>query len=308
MLKRPAPDLSIVVPHLGSVTQLEDTLASVLRYRSMNSQVIVVHDGSYQDPHGIGGEVDMVVAPQDSNLGGYLGVALRSSQAAIVGMVRPGVQIDEGWQADILESFEDEEVASVSPLIVREAKPTHVLTAGVNAGRGFRRKIVGQGVRVGRKAARLLPLGPSSWAAFYRRSALDCLGTPDSQLQSVYLDLDIALGLQALGKRTMLQTSCIFTVENGDEIIAESTTPHGASAARACVRFGNSTSTLVVSAVELATSPFQPWLLKHVMGKFSARAMKDVDEAFRRRLETKLVTVEYEAEPFEVPEAYRRAA
>ena len=62
------------------------------------------------------------------------------------------------------------------------------------------------------------------------------------------------------------------------------------------------------SAVELATSPFQPWLLKHVMGKFSARAMKDVDEAFRRRLETKLVTVEYEAEPFEVPEAYRRAA
>ena len=62
---------------------------------------------------------------------------------------------------------------------------------------------------------------------------------------------------------------------------------------------------MMESAIELATVPFKPWLFKHVMGKFSARSMKDVDEAYRRRLEAKLVVKE--SEPFEAS-SYRRAA
>jgi len=313
MLKHPATDLTIIVPHLGSVSQLEDTLASILRYQFADSQVIVVHDGSYEDPHELGDEVEFVVAPQDSNLGGYLGVALRYSTSPIVGMIRPGVQFEESWQHKILEAFEDESVASVCPLIVQESKQTQVLAAGVNVVRGFRRKIVGQGVRVGRKAERLSPLGPSSWAGFYRRTALDCLGTPDPQLDSVYLDLDIALGLQALGMRSVLQTECVFTTEWGEVIVNESSIPHGTAAARANARFGSGTVSMFDNLVELAAVPFKPWMLKHVMGKFSARSMKEVDAAYRRRLETKLVTErenmqQRESESFEVPETYRRAA
>ena len=307
MPKRP-PELSIVVPHLGTVSELEDTLASILRYKMASSEIVVVTDGSYRDPHGIGGEVKFVDAPADSNLGGYLGVALRHSIAPVVGLIRPGVQIDEGWQESVIPTFEYESIACVSPLIVAETNPTRVLTAGVNVARGFRRKIVGQGVRVGRKADRLSPLGPSSWAAFYRRSALDRLGTPDSQLDSVYLDLDIALGLQALGLRSVLRTECVFTIEDAELIVAETTMPHGNAAARANARYAAGKSTMMESAIELATVPFKPWLFKHVMGKFSARSMKDVDEAYRRRLEAKLVVNESEPEPFEVPTAYRRAA
>lgn len=305
MPKYPAPELSIIVPCLGAVSEFENTLASLLRYRAANTQVVAVHDGSYQDPHGIGGEVEFVAAPTNSNLGGHLGIALRQSSAPVVGMIRPGVQIVEGWQDSILDAFEDQSVASVSPLIVDEAKPNRILTAGVDVARGFRRKFVGQGVPVGRKAAHLSPLGPSSWAAFYRRNALDRLGTPDPQMASVYLDLDIALGLNALGLRSVLQTECVFTVEEAGSIIEESTMPHGNAAARANLRFGTGASTMMESVIELATVPFKPWLFKHVMGKFSARSMQEVDSAYRRRLETR---VEVDPAPFEIPADYRRAA
>ena len=306
MPKRPAPELSIIVPCTGSVSEFENTLASLLRYQILNSQIVVVHDGSYHDLHEIGGEVEFVTAPAESNLGGHLGVALRQSTAPVVGMIRPGVQVDEGWQDSVLAAFEDQAVASVSPLIVDEAKPSRILTAGVEVARGFRRKFVGQGVRVGRKATRLSPLGPASWAAFYRRSALDRLGTPDPQMESVYLDLDIALGLKALGLRSALQTDCVFTVEDVESITQELTMPHGNAAARANLRFGTGASTTMESVIELATVPFKPWLFKHVMGKFSARSMQEIDFAYRRRLEARLETAQ--PEPFEIPADYRRAA
>ena len=51
---------SIVVPILGHSKQTDDTLASALRYRPAESEVIIVHDGSYEDQYGLGDEIQQV--------------------------------------------------------------------------------------------------------------------------------------------------------------------------------------------------------------------------------------------------------
>ncbi len=286
-----SPVMTIVLPMGVHVQRFEDTLASLLRYQPARTQLVVVHDGSYQNPHGLD-EVEFVVTTNDSTLGDQLASALRVSDAPLIGIVRPGVLLDENWQAGILSSFDDPQVASVSPAIVDENRPNRLVTAGIESSKAYMRKLVGCQVRLGRKAAKLNPLGPTSWAGFYRRSVLDLLGTPDAQLDSLYLDADLALGIQQLGFENVFQQECVLTVEDSTLISKEAMQPHGCAASRARTRFGNQGSSLSESLQELIVSPFKPWYLKHVVGKFSARAMKDIDEAYRRRLLQKIQELE----------------
>lgn len=282
MLKS-SPALSVIVPYEHEDIRFEDTLASVLRYLPPQTQLIVVHDGSYHDPHQLD-EVDFVVTAKHVQLAGQLGAALRVADAPLIGLVRSGVELDEGWQESVFEAFVDERVASVSPAIVSEDRPGKLLTAGVQVGSAFKRKLVGTGVRLGRKSRQLRPIGPTSWAGFYRREVLDLLGTPDEQLENSYLDLDLALGIRQLGYENEFQQECVLTVRDGSLIQSEVSQPHGVSAARAKTRFGDRSSMVGESLIELLAAPFRPWLVKHVVGKLSARSMKDIDEAYWRRL------------------------
>lgn len=310
-----SPAMTIVLPFQAEIQPFEDTLASVLRYLPARTQVVVVHDGQYQNPHGLE-EVDFVVSTSHATLGEQLGAALRVAEAPLIGLVRPGIQLDESWQESIFESFEDEQVASVSPAIVDVHSPNRLIAAGVEASRSLMRKLTGSSVRLGRKAAKLRPLGPTTWAGFYRRRVLDLLGTPDGQLDSLYLDLDLAMGIRQLGMRCEFQQECILTADDGSVIVQEAAQPHGCAAARAKTRFGQQTSSLTENFIELLVSPLKPWYLKHVLGKLSARSMKDIDQAYRRRLIQKTAEL-HEAEseqadilsmPTEQQKPYRRVA
>ncbi len=279
-------EFSIIVPFFRcDVNRFENTLAATLRHLPANGQVIVVHDGSYQNPHQLD-EVDFAQVAQGSNLGTMFSAGLRLSDAEFVGLLRPGVELDENWHLAIRESFASPMVASVCPAIVDESKTSRLVTAGIQTNARLARQFVGKGVRLGRKADRLAPVGPSSWAAFYRRSSLDQLGTHDSELNSVYLDVDIAMGLAKLGFQSALQQDCVITVEDPTSLFNELSLPHGEAVARAKVRFGFDTK-LTGSLYELLSLPFKPWLFRHVVGKLKGKAMRDVDEAHYRRLVSK---------------------
>lgn len=310
-----SPAMTIILPFQAEIQPFEDTLASVLRYLPAQTQVVVVHDGSYQNPHDLD-EVDFVVSAAHATLGEQLGTALRVAEAPLIGVVRPGIEMDENWHESIFDAFEDRQVASVSPAIVDVHKPNRLVVSGVEASKSLMRKLNGVNVRLGRKAAKLRPLGPTSWAAFYRRSVLDQLGTPDGQLESLYLDLDLALGVRQLGLRCEFLQDCVFTADDPSIVLQEAAQPHGCASARAKTRFGQRTSTFGESLVELLASPFKPWYVKHVLGKFSARSMRDIDQAYRRRLVQKKVELQ-EAEagrsdilplPTGQQESYRRVA
>ena len=57
------PRLSIVIPVLGNVEGLEDTLVSVLENRPVDCQIVVVLNRPYDDPYDLKDEVCFVEAP-----------------------------------------------------------------------------------------------------------------------------------------------------------------------------------------------------------------------------------------------------
>ena len=109
---------SIVVPLLGSPLLFEATLASILRYRPDACQVIVAHDGSYHDPHGLADEIEFVSTTQPTNLIGLFNCGLEVARGEFVSLIRPGVELQEDWDTAISDAFADEDVGSVTPAIV----------------------------------------------------------------------------------------------------------------------------------------------------------------------------------------------
>ena len=77
----PIPQLSIVVPVFGDSAAFEATLVSVLENQPSCSEVIVAHDGSYDDPFDLADEVRLVES-QASTFGSLVGSA--SHQAGTV--------------------------------------------------------------------------------------------------------------------------------------------------------------------------------------------------------------------------------
>ena len=91
---------SIIVPFVQPLCSFDDTLASVLRYRPANSEVFVVHDGTYQDPHDLLDEVVMITAhdqiENSSCLDHFLSTAVDQAEGEITVWVRPGGRAGRG--------------------------------------------------------------------------------------------------------------------------------------------------------------------------------------------------------------------
>jgi hypothetical protein len=283
---------SIIVPVLGDRRLLDDTLASVLRYRSESCQVVVVHDGTYDDPYGLEGEIELASISRRSQLIRLFNCGLSQATGDLIALIRPGVELDEGWNDAVESSFADPQVGCVTPLIVTPAEPTVMVAAGVKKGFGFRRQLVGNQKKLApRTLRRMAPAGPTSWAAFYRRSALDQLGPIDEQLDPHYLDLEIALGLATLGYKNAISEDCLVDAERAMLVLRESELPHGKSAQRALrrhVRENGSLGVLAQSACalvhEIITSPLQPSRFLHALQRLTTWGWASDDREFADRL------------------------
>ena len=63
----PVPQLSIVIPSSRDTEALEMTLAAALEHQPDDCEVIVVNDGSYDDPYKLGAEVRFIDAAATAN-------------------------------------------------------------------------------------------------------------------------------------------------------------------------------------------------------------------------------------------------
>ena len=284
-----SPRFSIVVPLVGDVNLFEQTLASLLRDRSSETEVILVHDGTYEDPYSMGGEVTIVDA-QSRRLARMLNQALDAASAELIAIVRPGVELPENWQADIGPSFADEKVASAVPVIVPLADPSEIVAAGLKTNYGFQRILEGDGDKIAdRVFGRLRPIGPTQWAAFYRRSTLELAGNFDVTVDDQYLDLDIALTLKSLGCRSHFAAQCVATISRPALITKQADQPHGNSAQRAIVRHTREDSPLgrgLLSFMkEVISTPLQPSMFLQAMGRIGALGTNVNDQKFARRIE-----------------------
>jgi cellulose synthase/poly-beta-1,6-N-acetylglucosamine synthase-like glycosyltransferase len=275
---------SIVVPRLNDPRLFEDTLASVLRYRTDSCQVIVAHNEQYEDPYDLGREVDFVATKRKPHLIRMFNDALRVAKGEFVLLLRPGVQLNENWWQPVLESFQDPDVGSVSPAIVGTKDPSRLVTGGVRSGFSFGRKLVGNKKSLSaRRTRKLSPIGPTSWAGFYRRSLLASLGSCDEQLDSLYLDLDLAHSLQNLKFDCVFCPDSVMTIDKPIHITDEATIAHGKSAQRTLLRQNELTpgqrtmKTCIATMVEIASLPLGIENWQHAIQRVGAMKLRDID-------------------------------
>jgi len=294
---------------LGDPRLFDDTLASALRYRADNSQILVVHDGSHEDTYGLEGEVDFVSpdstsAKSSSKLIRLFNCGLEHATGELIALIRPGVELDENWESPVVDCFENDQVGCVTPLLVTPDNPNTIVACGVKKGIGFRRKIAGGNAKIApRTLSRIRSMGPTSWAGFYRASALKQIGVCDEQLDSHYLDLDLALSLNTLGFQNQVASECVVLIERSTLVESELTLAHGKSAQRANNRHDlhAGTSSPIVGTVgtviaEMASAPFQPWQFKHAVQRIGARRFANRDHEFADHLDAQAEKIRQQPE------------
>lgn len=284
---------SIVVPLLGKNSSFEETLASVLRYRPDNTQVIVPHRGPYQDSYGLGKEVEFVEAKSQSRsedgLIEMFNAGVKAARGKWIAFLRPGVQLTEKWDEPVEAGFASADVASVTPIIVSASDPNRIITAGVQVGAGFARGLVGVDQELAKKKRGLIAAGPTAWGAFYRRSLLVSLDECDVHLGSNYFDLDLALSFSSLDFGNVCAQNCVLTCSEAEskELLEEASSQNGCSAGRAMIRFAGLVSTKappsMVGALlrDLFSGPWKWQNLRFLKQRRLASKYKLLDKHYR---------------------------
>ncbi len=199
--------LSIIVPVLDDNEQFEDTLVSVLQNQPANSEVLIVHPGSYGDPYELRDEVRFVEVRDSASLIAMLNAACQAADGEIVHLLLPGVLAEHGWSDPAVDRFEEADVAAVAPVILNAEDSESIVAAGVRYTIGGRRVQHGAGRTLarGNRVFRRKIQGPVLQAAFYRKSALEALGGFDELCGDAWADVDLGLSLKSLGFRCVLE-------------------------------------------------------------------------------------------------------
>lgn len=202
------PRLSIVVPYLGNLKFLEDTLVSVLANRPEACQVVVVLNESYDDPYELHKEVSFVASRPDAGLLGGICRGLRACEAPIVHLLACGMEVAPDWTDAALAHFDDPRVGAVAPLVVSAAQPHRVVSAGLAYDRSGRVRRISEGYPITQVGFDCRPSGADVRAAFYRRSALAaCIGGDEGRDVEL-LGIDLALALRHEGFHCVLEPEC----------------------------------------------------------------------------------------------------
>ena len=209
--------ISAIIPWVGSFDDVERTLVSVLENRPDECEVIIVHEGPYDDPYDLSGEVRFVevAAPADPICLANIGT--RRAEADIVCLIQAGTTARAGWADNILDHFDDPRVGSVSPAVVKESDPKRLLTAGVRYGAGGARKMVGSGkkLRAVRRCSDVVD-GPCHLVGFYRRELLCRLGGLPTDIGEEVTDIDIAMTMLACGYQCRSDVESEFAASSCD--------------------------------------------------------------------------------------------
>ncbi len=269
------PRFSIIIPLMGDERLFDQTLASILRNRSAMSEILVIHDGTYQDPHGLSDEITFASTEKRPDLIAMFNRGVSLATGDLLALIRPGIELPSDWESTVEDAFKKPNIGSVSPLITTPNEPHKIVTAGVEAGIGFQRKMSGARWRTTpAKLKRVSPLGPTSWAAFYRRSAIEQISPISENLSSVFLDQEIAMSLRTIGMGTHFSSETNFEIERMGLITCEQKLPHGQSAQRTYRRQGidggSVLRTVSLIAWDLLCAPTQPWRFKQAGGRISA--------------------------------------
>ncbi|MEO8269651.1 MAG: glycosyltransferase family 2 protein [Aureliella sp.] len=189
------PRLSIIVPHRHQDSRLEATLLSLLENRPFDSEIIVVHDGTYGDPYQLGDEVIFIEEERSSNTLKLLNAGVMAACSPAVCVLLDGAIVTDGWGEAALSTLLETETAAVA---VAVTTPRGQTSHGIDA-RLLNNTSFAQAGRVEASSARTECIGPVLACGFYRRKVLLALGGWNEELEEHAADVELALALDALG-------------------------------------------------------------------------------------------------------------
>lgn len=198
------PRLAIVISAVGTIESLEGTLVSVLENRPADCEILVALHEPYQDPYSLQGEVRFLEPPRRATSVERIQQALAGIRAPLVHLLSSGCEVSEGWADEALARFGDRRVASVAPLVT-EVGSERIVAAGVGYRKRGQRFLVGQGLAACTAELHHNVVGPATFAAFYRKAAIDFVGGLSTQLGPRQADVDLALTLRHAGFTTALE-------------------------------------------------------------------------------------------------------
>jgi hypothetical protein len=207
----PVHRLSVIVPFVGDLKRLEDTLVSVLQHRPSGVEVIVPHSVPYGDPYHLAGEVRFLGAPKRSTAVQCAALGIAASDAPVVHLLGCGTEVSDGWIDAPLAHFARPDVAAVSPLLTDRDRPECVLATGVayfGNGQGTMQGAGSTRFTLPEDASRIM--GPTLRAAFYRKAAIDALpGGLDPALGDELSAVDVAATLKRVGWSAVFESRSV---------------------------------------------------------------------------------------------------
>ena len=151
----------------------EETLASVLANRPAGCEILVAHDGSYDDPFEIGQEVRFVVTPSHTTIDA-IAAGADAAKARFVHILAPGFTAVDEWTDAAMARFDKHDVAVVAPVVLGK-NDNRVVAAGWSDS-SFRlcQPVAENETTISRQAAASI-IGAYLQASFWRRDVLQSL-------------------------------------------------------------------------------------------------------------------------------------
>ncbi len=206
------PRLSIIVPHRQNDSRLEDTLVSVLENRPADSEIIVVHDGSYGDQYDLGDEVVFVREVGPTTTLRMLNAGLMAACAPAVCVLLDGTRVSPSWSDTAVATLLESQAASASVSIEYETKDKSL---GIDARIAQRTSAAKRGqVEVAQDTQP--SAGPVLACGFYRRKALLALGGWNEDLDESVADIELALAFNSQGLRCEQEPMSSVLVGSGN--------------------------------------------------------------------------------------------
>lgn len=109
--------LSIVIPAIGTQTEVDQTLLSVLENRPHDCEILLVHPEEYVDPYDLADEVQLHASSHQEMIP-LFNEGLGKAQGEFIHLLRPGVQVEHGWCDAVLDLFADDgSLGAVTPSV-----------------------------------------------------------------------------------------------------------------------------------------------------------------------------------------------
>lgn len=211
------PRLSIVVPHGGDGAAFESSLASVLQHRPDGCEVIVPHDGSYDDPFDLGEEVRFVDSGSTSTLR-QISEAAELALGRFIHVVADGHVVTDNWTNAALAQFEGHETGVVVPM-VRDSETQRIEHAGWRTTASSACGPIGFGEkRIARKLAASVE-GAFLAASFWRRDLLRSLAGTYRGTDTIEASLAFGHLAKQAGWRCVIAEESVMGVDFETEVL-----------------------------------------------------------------------------------------